>query len=366
MRLYPWVPEEISIGIFLLKKNCILEQFIFLPYFHSERDKDLLLYSFIRERNFRNYEKSTILARRFHHSFESSESVDSPASLITSLAIVALSPTLLQEISKAQSSPCILLNLQLVKTAHTSSPRPRKKFLTSTPTPPASSSPKIQQRGSNKSTKERWSVPWFTAAENLWSRSFRRVPPVWEFVRGRSKRRKRARGRKKEGKKKKRKWSKKAERERRDMEGYRGWKDSTWPTFINIAIVRAPRAVFFIPYLLSRVPASVYARSYILEARFATGWLLSSEREREVEGEDETGGPVWPLKRSHDTGEHLVSMHAFGVAWNESTETPGNRNETALVWVAYLTHEPVASLDFSSRFLPIVGHVEHLFGSIVG
>lgn len=280
VKLYPWIPEEISIGIFLLKKNCILERFIFLPYFHSERDKDLLLYSFIRERNFRNYEKSTILARRFHHSFESSESVDSPASLITSLAIVALSPTLLQEISKAQSSPCILLNLQLVKTAHTSSPRPRKKFLTSTPTPPASSSPKIQQRGSNKSTKERWSVPWFTAAENLWSRSFRRVPPVWEFVRGRSKRRKRARGRKKEGKKKKRKWSKKAERERRDMEGYRGWKDSTWPTFINIAIVRAPRAVFFIPYLLSRVPASVYARSYILEARFATGWLLSSERER--------------------------------------------------------------------------------------
>lgn len=280
MRLYPWIPEEISIEIFLLKKNCILERFIFLPYFHSERDKDLLLYSFIRERNFRNYEKSTILARRFHHSFESSESVNSPASLITSLAIVALSPTLLQEISKAQSSPCILLNLQLVKTAHTSSPRPRKKFLTSTPTPPASSSPKIQQRSSNKSTKERWSVPWFTAAENLWSRSFRRVPPVWEFVRGRSKRRKRARGRKKEGKKKRRKWSKKAERERRDMEGYRGWKDSTWPTFINIAIVRAPRAVFFIPYLLSRVPASVYARSYILEARFATGWLLSSERER--------------------------------------------------------------------------------------
>lgn len=64
----------------------------------------------------------------------------------------------------------------------------------------------------------------------------------------------------------------------KDMGGYRGWKDSTWPTFINIAIVRAPRAVFFIPYLLSRVPASVYARSYILEARFATGWLLSGER----------------------------------------------------------------------------------------
>lgn len=43
-------------------------------------------------------------------------------------------------------------------------------------------------------------------------------------------------------------------------------------------------------------------------------------------------------------------MHAFGVAWNESTETPGNRNETALVWIAYLSREPVASLDFSSRF----------------
>lgn len=295
LRLYSWIPEEISIE-YSYKKQFVFSNnsssFFFLPYSTLKQTKTRFslsfLLSFLRSRNdrtkFWNYEKSTksFLAHNF-------ENVDLPS---ISLPRPSLSFPYLKEISKARSKSPVLVSFDFTgrkNYAHIVA-APSKKISNVHPLPFVC--PRRSSSEARINPRRRWSVPWFTAAENLWSRSFRRVPPVWEFVRGRSKRRKRV-GRKKEGRKerekerkeKRRKWSKKGEAER-EREGYRGWKDSTWPTFINIAIVRAPRAVFFIPYLLSRVPASVYARSYILEARFATGWLLSGEGGRE-------GGRGW-------------------------------------------------------------------------
>lgn len=90
---------------------------------------------------------------------------------------------------------------------------PSKKISNVHPVP-VSACPRRSSSGAGINPRRRWSVPWFTAAENLWSRSFRRVPPVWEFVRGRSKRRKRARKREKEEERKEKRGR------RKEREGY--------------------------------------------------------------------------------------------------------------------------------------------------
>lgn len=363
LRLYSWIPEEISIE-YSYKKQFVFSNnsssFFFLPYSTLKQTKTRFslsfLLSFLRSRNdrtkFWNYEKSTI---------------KNPSSVTTSKMLI--SPQSLSHVPRYRSP--------ISKRYQRRGPRvqsfdftgrknyahivaaPSKKISNVHPLPFVC--PRRSSSEARINPRRRWSVPWFTAAENLWSRSFRRVPPVWEFVRGRSKRRKRV-GRKKEGRKerekerkeKRRKWSKKGEAER-EREGYRGWKDSTWPTFINIAIVRAPRAVFFIPYLLSRVPASVYARSYILEARFATGWLLSGEGGGR---EGERMRPVGPFDLWNDpTTRGNIS---FRCTRSVSRETNRQRHrETVTRPPLYGLHTWATNLlplsIFRRDFCPIVG-----------
>lgn len=139
LRLYSWIPEEISIE-YSYKKQFVFSNnsssFFFLPYSTLKQTKTRFslsfLLSFLRSRNdrtkFWNYEKSTI---RNPSSLTTSKMLISPQSL-------SHVPRYRSPISKryqrrgprVQSSyPSIL---QVVKTTHTSWPRPRKKFLTST------------------------------------------------------------------------------------------------------------------------------------------------------------------------------------------------------------------------------------------
>lgn len=192
--------------------------------------------------------------------------------------------------------------------------------------------------------RRRWSVRWwFTAAENLWSRSFRRVPPVWGICQGTIEAlRERERKGKKGGNEVKRGGGKREKEREKDMEGYRGWKDST---FINIAIVRAPRAVFFIPYLLSRLR---YTRT-IVHFRGAICDRLAPIRGREKVGRRREPSPGL----TSETIPRHGGTSRFDARVRCRVKRIGHRRETVTRPLLYGLHtwsrEPVASLSIFRR-----------------
>lgn len=241
------------------------------------------------------------------HSFESSESVD----------------LTLRDIKGAVQS-----SYPLILRTHA----PSKKISNVHPVP-VSACPRRSSSGAGINPRRRWSVPWFTAAENLWSRSFRRVPPVWEFVRGRSKRRKRARKREKEEERKGKRGR------RKEREGYGRLSRMEGFNVANVYKYRhctgAKGCIFHSLFVVAGpgfgIRTIVHFRGAICDR------LASIGRE---EGEDETGGPVWPLKRSHDTGNI-----SFRCTRSVSRETNRQRHrETVTRPLLYGLHTWAANL----------------------
>ena len=111
--------------------------------------------------------------------------------------------------------------------------------------------------------------------------------------------------------------------------------------FINIAIVRAAWAVFFIPYLLSRpvrrsVPERLYAPATIVRfssGQFATGWLPP----KRADGTHPTGPARLTFQTIPRHGQHLVFRDLVDArvrcrvkridAGQKLAEPKGNHNE---------------------------------------
>lgn len=184
----------------------------------------------------------------------------------------------------------------------------------------------------------RRSVRWFTAAENLWSRSFRRVPSVWEFVRddrnegGRDQRKRKNQEKERSkatqggeknvtGVERERKrdesgrWEKGAERKSEKDGVLGGWKDSTC-VYKYRHCTGAKGYIFhslFVVATVTSVPARVYAPATIVHSPGAICDRLASTESRW----HRWNRPVWPLKRSHGTANHsfeTAETHAFRVA----------------------------------------------------
>ena len=115
--------------------------------------------------------------------------------------------------------------------------------------------------------------------------------------------------------------------------------------FINITIVRAPSAVFFIPYLLSQVCGfgpgyTHWPRSYIFE-RAICDRLASTEK---ADGTHRWNRPAWPLKRSHDTRN--ISFRGRGCTRSVSRETT-RRGES---YPNGSNQNPLYELGISNRY----------------